>query len=472
MNKDILVFVSDQHNATVMESAGDRYISTPNMTRLAREGVEYTNAYTPCPLCVPARMAFLTGQMASKTGIFGNDNVLSSEQATIAHCLGAEGYETVLCGRMHFRGQDQLHGFIKRPIGDFTPCYGGRGGLLRDDLGPYASTPSGNVTKHYGGGTSPVLEYDHAVTKAAVQYLAEEQHDKPIFMVVGIYGPHHTYVAPLGLYRKYCDLIDPPASDSVEAFDLHPCVKASLRDFTKDETHRMRAAYYGMIEHVDSLIGKVKEAWDSHLERNDRQGLFCYTSDHGDMAGEKGLWFKQLFYEESARVPLIFAGDGAAQGKQVNTPASLLDISPTLCQLAGAIFLPDQDGVSLVPSLESGKGDPERYVISEVLYNGLGRMIRYRNWKLISFAGWEEEDQLFNLEDDPGEYTNVISANSEIVKKMRGMVTEPWNPNEIMTDQERRSKHLGILAEWGARSGAEEPYRWKVPKESWALPEK
>ena len=463
--------MSDQHNATIMESAGDRHISTPNMTRLAREGVEYTYAYTPCPLCVPARMAFLTGQLPSKTGIFGNANVLSSEQATIAHCMGAEGYETVLCGRMHFREQDQLHGFIKRPIGDFTPCHGGRGGELRDDLGPYAGTPTGNVTKLYGGGTSPVLEYDRAVTKAAVEYLAQP-HDRPIFMIVGIYGPHHTFVAPPELYRKYHELIDPPASHSVESFDLHPCVASSRKDFTKDEIHCLRAAYYGMIEHVDGLVGEVKEAWDRHLARSGRTGLFCYTSDHGDMAGEKGLWFKQLFYEESARIPLIFTGAGVAKGGTVDTPVSLLDLTPTLCELAGATFPPDQDGVSLVPSLRSGKGDPERYVISEVLYNGLARMIRYRNWKLISYVGKEEEDQLFDLAADPGEYTNVIGAHLEIAEKMKSMVAEPWNPDEIMKDQQRRSKHLKILAKWGAHSGVDEPYRWKVPRESWLLPEK
>lgn len=471
MNKDILVFMSDQHNATIMESAGDPHISTPNMSRLAQDGVEFTGTYTPSPVCVPARMAFLTGQLASKTGIFDNGNVLSSAQATIAHCMGAKGYETVLCGRMHFNGQDQLHGFTKRPIGDFTPCYGGRGGARRADLGPYAGTPAGEVTKLYGGGTSPVLEYDRAVTKAAIEYLSEP-HDRPIFMVVGIYGPHHTYVAPPSLYRKYLDIVGPPTSESVEKVDLHPRIKHARKNFTTEEAHKMRAAYYGMIEHVDGLVGEVRNAWESHLKRSDRQGLFCYTSDHGDMAGEKGLWFKHLFYEESARVPLIIAGDGVVQGKRVDAPASLLDLVPTLCETAGTVPPPDQDGISLVPSLAGADDSEDRYVISEVMNNGLARMIRYRNWKLISYAEHEDEDQLFNLETDPGEYTNVLSANRTIADKMRSLVTEPWDPEAIMADQEWRAKHGKIIAEWGANSEAAEPYRWQVPKDSWVLPER
>ncbi len=470
MKPDILVFMSDQHNATIMESAGDPYISTPNMRKLAAEGVEYTNAYTSCPLCVPARMSMLTGQLASKTGIFTNGNVLSSEQATFTHCLGAEGYETVLCGRMHFSQQDQMHGFVKRPIGDFTPCVGGRGGPLRDDLGPYASTPSGNVTKHYGGGTSPVLEYDRAVTKAAVEYLSGP-HERPVFMIVGIYGPHHTYVAPPDLYKKYLDLIGPPASETAEHFDLHPALTDAVADYTPDEIHKMRAAYYGMIEHVDSLMGMVKDAWDTYLEQSSRKGLFCYISDHGDMAGEKGLWFKQKFYEDSVRIPLIFSGDGAAEGVKVNTPVSIMDLGPTLCEAAGTEPPPEQDGESLLSSLKNGTGDPERYVLSEMRNGGVpARMIRWENWKLISYAGMEGDDQLFDLEADPAEYVNVINDNPGIAEKIRSIVKEPWDPEAIIADQKKRGQHLKILSRWGSNSGVEESYRWPVPESSWELP--
>jgi choline-sulfatase len=470
MPRDILVFMSDQHNATIMESAADPYVATPNMTRLAAEGVEYPRAYTSCPVCVPARLSMLTGQLPSRTGIWSNWNVLSSEQSTFTHCLGAEGYETVLCGRMHFGQQDQMHGFVKRPIGDFTPTVGGRGQHLRDDLGPYATTPSGNVTKHYGGGTSPVLEYDRAVTAAALDYLSQP-HDRPVFLVVGIYGPHHTYVAPLDLYRKYLDLIGAPASDSVESFDLHAALSESGKPFTADEIHRMRAAYYGMVEHVDGLVGQVRDAWDAHLARTGREGLFCYLSDHGDMLGEKGLWFKQKFYEGSARIPLIFTGSDVARGVRVDSPVSIMDLGPTLCEYVGTTPPPDQDGRSLVSSLTDGKADDERYVLSESKAHGtFGRMVRYRQWKLVSYAGMEADDQLFDLASDPGEYTNVIGDNPAVLEKMRAMVSEPWEPEAYQRDAERREPHLKILARWGANSGVDEPYRWPVPESSWELP--
>ncbi len=221
---DILVFMTDQHNACISETAGDPYVSTPNLTRLAADGTEFSNAYTSCPLCVPARSSMLTGQLPSRNGIFTNSGIISSEQATFVHGLAAAGYETVLCGRMHFLGPDQFHGFTRRLVGDFTPCFHGRGGSCRADLGPYVGTPAGDFTKLYGGGTSPVLEYDHAVIEAALDYLAEP-HDRPVFLLVGTYGPHHTFVAPPELYRSYLDRIEPPDPASLDHLALHPALR-------------------------------------------------------------------------------------------------------------------------------------------------------------------------------------------------------------------------------------------------------
>ncbi len=468
---DILVFMSDQHNAWMTENAGDPYISTPNLKRLAKEGTEFTNAYTACPLCVPARAAMLTGQLPSKTGIFTNSGIINSEQATFVHSLAAAGYETVLCGRMHFLGPDQFHGFTKRLVGDFTPCYHGRYGNVRDDLGPYVGTPAGNFIKHYGGGTSPVLEYDRAVVEAALEYLSQP-HDKPLFLLVGTYGPHHTFVAPPDLYKKYKDLLPPPASAEAGAVDLHPALEKKQRDFTAEQIKCLRAAYYGLIEHIDMQIGRVRDAWDAFLSQNDRTGVFCYISDHGDQAGEKELWGKMTFYEGSSHIPLVFSGPGIQKGTVIGSPCSIMDLGPTLCELADAPVPPEQDGISLKAALEAGDADSGRAVLSELLADGNpARMVRWQHWKYIAYANQPDDDQLFDLKTDPGEYCNCIEDHPEIAEDLRAIVDDGWDPPAIVAEHQRRREHWKILGAWGREAGVSEPYRWKIPESAWELPQ-
>lgn len=467
---DILVFMSDQHNARLTETASDPYISTPNLTRLAADGTEYANAYTSCPLCVPARSSMLTGQLPSKTGIFTNSGVINGDQATFAHSLGAVGYETVLCGRMHFLGPDQFHGFTRRLVGDFTPCFHGRYGKQRADLGPYVGTPAGDFDKLYGGGTSPVLEYDRAVVEAALEYLAQP-HERPIFLLVGIYGPHHTFVAPPELYRKYMDLVGPPNSDAQAVLDIHPALQKKVRSFDSDVIHSLRAAYYGLVEHVDTQVGRVRSAWQEHLGRNKRPGVFCYLSDHGEHAGEKGLWGKMSFHEESARIPLIFAGSGIQSGVRSDSACSIMDLGPTLCELANAPLPPEQDGASLVPFLKGMRSADKRIVISELLENGIpARMIRFGDWKYIAYAETEKKNQLFNLISDPYEYRNCIHEHPDVAAELKAELDRGWSPETIIADHHHRQAHWKILSEWGRTVDVPEPHRWLVPESSWELP--
>ena len=187
---DILIFLSDQHGFRWWSLGGESVIQTPNMEALAADGMCFDSAYTPSPLCVPARVSFLTSMLPSSTGVFTNDGTIRGDRATFLHALGATGYETVLCGRMHFVGEDQRHGFTKRIMDDFTPQYWGRGGKQRTDLGRFAGTTGAmDCLREVGGGVSPVLDYDEAVIQAALDYLAED-HEKPQCIVVGTYGPH------------------------------------------------------------------------------------------------------------------------------------------------------------------------------------------------------------------------------------------------------------------------------------------
>jgi choline-sulfatase len=477
MKPDILLFLSDQHHAGYAGHCGHDLVRTPNLDRLAREGVVFENAYTPCPLCVPARTAFLTGQLPSQTGTYTNNGSIPEDQATFLHSLGAEGYDTVLCGRMHFIGADQRHGFSRRIMGEMTPLFSGRSGEARSDLGPYAgSMNNAGCLSVIGGGNSPVLEYDRAVIAAALDYLKLE-HQRPQCIVVGTYAPHFTYVAPPELYRYYRSRVTVPLHHSELDGGRHPLVDAHRKEASEEVMLDARAAYFGMIENLDSQIGSVREAWNAYLSRSGRQGLFLYLSDHGDQAGEHHLYGKKTFYDGSARIPLVIAGDGIPAGIRRKGAVSMLDIGPTLCEFAGAQPPPEQAGVSLHPQLCNDVENLERAVISEFLEKDdagksiPGRMIRQGRWKLICYAGYEEHDLLFDMEKDPLEIRNARASYPEIYTILQERLYKDWDIPGIVRTAENKAMHYRLLAKWGKNSDAPEPERWPVPETAFHLPE-
>ena len=193
--KDILLYMSDQHSFGLQGYAGNGIVRTPMLDYLAENGTAMMNASTACPLCVPARAAMISGQLPSNNGVLFNFNAISSDKATFLHSLTVAGYETVLCGRMHFVGPDQRHGYSRRVAGDRTPVFHnsvpGNPGIRGFDE---------NSSVYYiGTGDSPVLAYDRYVVDHALEYLAQD-HDRPQFLTVGTYGPHFPYVAPKELY--------------------------------------------------------------------------------------------------------------------------------------------------------------------------------------------------------------------------------------------------------------------------------
>ncbi|MFP4017409.1 MAG: sulfatase-like hydrolase/transferase, partial [Halanaerobiales bacterium] len=460
---DILIFMSDQHNARMSAYAGDPYLRTPNLDRLAKDGVTFDAAYTACPLCVPARTAMLTGQLPSKTGVFSNYGAIAEDQATFVHSLAANGYETVLCGRMHFMGEDQRHGFTKRIMSDLTANYWGTNKIEGNGFGAYKGTAwDRGCLNLIGGGTSPVLEYDRQVIKAALNYL-ENDYDKPQLLVVGLYAPHFPYAAPEDLYKYYLDKIEIDESDI--DIDFHGETLKN-REISADinTIKKARAAYYGMVENVDQQLGVVRDEWDNYLNRNNRKGLFVYLSDHGDQVGKKNLYGKMTFYEGSARIPLIIQGDGINKNIRISSPASIMDLGPTLCQLTGAQTPPEQDGHSLKNLMNSAEEDVDSFVFSEVIDKNqegdliTGRMIRKGCWKYIKYA-FKNEDYLFNLKDDPGENINLIDSYPDKVKELSSLLEENWNPEEIIKRHHIKNKHFEILDKWGQVVKPDEPER-------------
>lgn len=465
---DICIYMSDQHAFGIQGYAGDPLIRTPNLDRIAAAGTAMMSAYTPYPVCVPARMAMMSGQYASRCGVMSNFSALDSNRVTFAHCLSAAGYETVLCGRMHFVGPDQRHGFEKRICGDITQVFHNRPAAIAEERGVHNKTPQGSPTclSIIGGGNSPTLEFDRDVTSAAVEYLSKD-HDRPQMLVVGTYGPHHPYVAPEELYEYYYDRISVP----VESFDYppHPVTESlMLKDTDLEVVRAVRAAYYGMVEFEDQKIGMVYDAFQAYLKRNRHEGVFIYISDHGDHIGNRGYYGKGSFYEPSAHIPMIFAGTGIAAGRRIEAPVSLLDIGPTLCEATGAAELPRADGVSLYGMLTGKSVDEERMVVSEcggdMTWGGFfyGKMCRWKQYKLIHYYDHDREDLLYDLRGDPEETVNVIDEYPEVVGAMRGFMDTHCDVSrrEIEYNAQKMKDNIDILL---SCDFDDEKERWHAP---------
>lgn len=452
---DILIFLSDQHNANIAGFAGDSIVRTPNLDRIAANGTVFDAAYTACPLCVPARISMLTGYLPSRTGCFCNNYSLPDNCADFLHALSLRGYETVLCGRMHFMGLNQRHGFGSRIMGDFLPSLWGHMDRFNREIGAYAGTiAASHCLDLIGGGDSPVLAYDRDVCNAAVDYIGRRHgHDRPLCLVVGTYGPHFPYAAPLDLYRYYLDMVEMPRSLDPEKFSMHPLYECKRKSVDVSVVRRARAAYYGMIEYIDGLAGNVYDQWKRYLKDSGREGLFVYFSDHGDQVGERMLFGKQTFYEGSVRIPLIFEGIGISEGKRVDSPVSIMDLGPTLCDIAEAKYPPNRDGISIRDWL-TGTGKPGRYVMSEFADRGSGgritpgRMIRKGRWKFISYAFYEKDDILYDIQSDPDEQRNVIGEHPEMAEELRRKCKENWDVDSIIGVCKRLDENVEFLSEY------------------------
>ncbi len=476
---DILFYLSDQHNGLCSGYSGHPAVQTPNLDRVAAQGTVCGTTYTSCPLCVPARSSLLTGRLTSQIGVYGNAHTFSSDQATFLHSLGALGYETVLCGRMHFVGADQRHGFSRRIADDITPCTQG----ASINAGTMGKTYSmGGCTHVAAAGRSPVLEYDSYVISAALDYLRQD-HDRPQCLVIGTYGPHFPYIAPPEFFQLYDGQLSAPPSWDPEGRDPIPFIDAKRQrtrvsplsgeeePVTTDIMLAMRSAYFGMIQEQDRLVGQVRESWETYLKRRKRRGIFVYSSDHGDTCGEHGVFGKQTFYEGSTRIPLIFEGAGIPAGQRLDHPASIMDIGPTLCGLTGADTPPVQNGRDLSPAFTAGVDLSDRPVFSEwvQLFNGrtiAGRMVRSRDWKLIYYHGDDLPDLLFNLHDDPHELVNRAPDNPDMVRQLTDLLMTGWAPEQVTRQAEIKNEHLQLQHRFFARHPADhDPEKWTIPHE-------
>ena len=476
---NILMLMADQLAASALPFLGASPVKAPHLARLAAQGVLFRSAYCNSPLCAPSRFSMLAGQLPSRIGAYDNACELSATTPTVAHYLRAGGYRTILSGKMHFVGPDQMHGFEERLTTDIYPADFG----WTPDWTRFAERPTWyhSMDSVLTAGTAirtNQLDFDEEVvftTRRKLFDLARraDGDERPFFLVASLTHPHDPFAIP----QRYWDLYDnveiagprvtiPPEEQDPHSLRLRHVCGNDLDPVTDTQILAARRAYYGAISFVDEQIGTILGALAESGMAEDTIIVLC--SDHGEMLGERGLWYKMNFFEGASRIPFIISAPRRFAPRSIDASVSLVDLTPTLLDLAGldqSDTLP-LDGHSLFPHLADGAGRDE--VIGEYLGEGAIApmvMIRRGQWKFIHSPS--DPDQLFDLSADPDELCNCASdpAQAEVVAAFRQEVAARWDLGALEADV-LASQHRRRLVAAANAVGTHQAWDWHPPRDA------
>ncbi len=483
MPKNILIVMADQLTPFALGCYGNPVARTPHIDRLAAEGLRFDAAYCNSPLCTPGRYAFMTGQYVSRIGGYDNAAYLASTVPTFAHYLRLMGYRTALSGKMHFVGADQLHGFEERYTTDIYPA----------DFGwvPDWTDPDTRIDLWYHNmssvkqaGVAAItnqLAYDDEVGAQALRAIydhARGTDERPLCLVASFIHPHDPYAAR----KKYWDLyegVDIPlprvarpsaAENDPHSLRLEKAIAVDAVEISEEEMCNARRAYLANVSYVDEWLGRLRAALDDCGLAEDTAILFL--SDHGDMLGERGLWYKMSFYEWSLRIPLILSLPRQISPQVVGAPVSQVDVLPSLTRIAAEATGTDIPspvaplvGHDLIALSEGSVSAP---VIAEYLAEATAQpmlMIREANWKYTCCPG--DPEQLFDLNADPDERTNRAGEPGleDRLKGFRTRAEAHWDVEilreQVLADQRRRR----VLSQ-ALRQGRYQSWDWQPPRDA------
>jgi len=440
MPSNLLVILSDEHQARAMGCAGHPFVHTPHLDALAASGTRFTNAYTPSPICVPARASLATGKHVHNTRLWDNAMPYYGQIPGWGHCLQQAGQPVESIGKLHYRQQGDPAGFDHEHI----PMHvaGGVGmvwGAVRDV--ERRITPNARMLgEHIGPGASKYTDYDQSVTDRTVQWLGEhDQGTQPWCLYVGLVAPHFPLVAPQEFFDLYPpDTLPESKLNPKDGYARHPWVELQNAQMDSETAFKSAAerkdaiaAYYGLVSWMDHNVGRILEALKASRQMD--HTTVIYASDHGDNVGARGLWGKSNLYQESVSVPLIMAGPEVAAGT-CETPVDLLDVAATIPAHFGLSF--ESDGTAL-NEIASNTEDPDRIILSQ--YHAVGSvsgayMLRKGRWKLHHYVGFDPE--LFDLTADPEELQNCAAdpACAEVLKDLTAELYNLVDP-EAVNDQ-------------------------------------
>ena len=469
---NIVLVMADQLAPHFTSAYGHPVVKTPHLDALASRGVRFDVAYCHSPLCAPSRFTMLSGRSASAIGAWDNASEFPATVPTLAHYLRVAGYRTTLSGKMHFVGPDQLHGFDERLTTDIYPA-------------DFAWTPNWDrvderIDKWYHNMdvladagpavTTYQIDYDEEVGYAARRKLLDLARDpdpRPFFLCASFIHPHDPYVARPEWWNLYDhDAIDLPKPYDLTTADPHTLrirhgiqadtLGGPIAGFTDAQLRNARHGYYANTSYFDDWLGRLVSTLDETDQLDST--VVIVTADHGDMLGDRGLFFKMSFHERSARVPLVMAGPGVATGAAVPNVCSHLDLLPTLVDIA-------TDGAGLTDRLEGtdeawdGRTlwplatQPDAATIADDPDETTGEymgemtaqpmfMIRRGRHKFISCA--TDPDQLYDVVADPLERTNLASStdpvHADLAEALAAEAADRWDSDAIR-EQVVRSQH-------------------------------
>lgn len=360
---------------------GGKTAKTPHLDQLAAEGVVFESAYCNSPLCAPSRYVLMTGQLPTRIGAWDNAADFPADYPTFAHYLRHAGYKTALSGKMHFCGPDQLHGFEQRLTSDIYPAdYGWFPDWENFEARPTWYHNMSSVTQAGPTVRTNQLDFDDEVVFQAQRYLYDHvrsSDQRPFCLTVSMTHPHDPYATPQEYWDRYSDEeIELPSFElSDEEQDPHSrrllhVYQMDRKQISDQQIRNARRAYYGNVSYVDDQIGKLLTTLkECGLSDNT---IVVFSGDHGDMLGERGLWYKMSFFEWSARVPMLVHAPKRYRPGRVSASVSTLDLLPTLVEIAHSGTAPEYampiDGRSLLPHLHGDQGHDE--VIGEYMGEG------------------------------------------------------------------------------------------------------
>jgi choline-sulfatase len=468
---NIVLVMADQLAPQALPIHGHPIVQTPHLARFASQAFVFDRAYCNFPICAPSRASMLSGRLPHSIDAYDNAAEFPASVPTLLHYLVALGYRTSLCGKMHFIGPDQLHGYEERLTTDIYPS----------DFSWTPDFTKGPKDRPTGVSMRPIIESGHCVRSLQIDYddevefralqklhdLARSSDDRPFFLTVSFTHPHPPFVSSREHWDRYRhEDIDMPkvAPIPFDQLDEHSrwlwfAHAQNIYDVTDDHIRSARHAYYAMISYIDDKVGRLMDTVRAcGLDDNT---VIIFTGDHGEMLGERGMWFKQTFFEWSARVPMMISGPGRLKTGRSSAPVSLVDLLPTVIELAGGraedLVVDPIDGRSLLPLIDGIDHGDDRSVISEYSSEGVcaaSRMLTDQRYKYIYTRGLPP--MLFDLQADPDERINLTGqvGYGAVEQAMSARLLSDWDPEAVhrrILDSQRRRMFLAEVARKSGR---------------------
>ena len=451
---NILVIMSDEHNAGVTGCYGSTLIRTPRLDELASRGIVFEAAYTNSPLCVPARLAFTAGKYISRTGAWSNDCWLpSADYPSLPRILNAAGYESFLCGKMHYDATCR-YGFTEIGGNMNNGFMNGRGSRRAAD-----SLATRGLSQRFSGfrvAERPAhYAHDTRVTAGVSEFLAKRwRTDKPFFLFAGYLSPHFPLIVPAAYLEPYRGKVPmpnlPPGHlDGLPLNYKHLRAGFGLVAVPEQTVRKGRELYHGLTQWVDEEIGQVLRALGaSDVAQNT---VVVYTSDHGENMGEHGLWWKNCMYQHAARIPFIVSWPERWKGGQRRSGAcSLVDVVQTIAELGRARPGDDWNGASLCRWMDDPSAPWRDLAVSEYYAHNIASgyaMLRAGCHKYVYHtppdAQHPAQRELYDLQADPGEFSNLASRpeHAERVAQMHAALVKELGEHPDETERRCRADY-------------------------------